>query len=728
MDKMSAFSHVPPPIRDPSHFSLWATPPSALANFQASSSLPATADVVIIGSGFSGASVAYHLLIDQEESSSTSNFYPSVFDAESLAASPNKKPAVVMLEARQACSGATGRNGGHLHPSFAYGAATWTQDDEHARQQHLKKIVFDVKNYNALAGLISHNNIRSAKSIFTENSAAYSDTADGSSIPAGWAVYDNQDEFAKVCAVVTSYLQASAPAVAEEDKKPIRIFSRDEARARTGLQTIAGAIYCPGTPLCGYNLVSWLLMECITKGNLNLHTNTPVLSVTKEAASFSSTTSLRSVHEQAKREKLQYVVNTPRGSIKTPVVVFATNAYTGSLIPKSNSSAESSKSTSRNSSKYASAIGLDKMQQRDQSAEFIASAKSALAAHGPVFARYSHNNSPFDSGAEILSQSGEPIDTTVHAPKPISMYAPSLRLTSSSAEYIESGRNALGFNGPSFSRAQAPDTRKRHSIDSSSDTSYCITVPLKTNLRTEIYPVRGQVAHYRVPSAVAKKHLVAIDNASGSDKLSLVWKDEYLAVLPEKNSKGGDEAAVDIVFGGCRRFGASKQVGYVDDNGLSDVVGWTLDDFFATRIGIPLVSGSAQGTGSESAFGDRPQSQHGYVREYDAMLGSFSGSLNLRDTAAAVKVQEWTGIMGFTKDDSPCIGSLSPANKPAEEEEEGEEDDGTRLLVVAGFGGHGMPRIFMSAQALVHRYLRRAAGSSEASAQWPSWFPEEYIN
>ncbi|THU83290.1 hypothetical protein K435DRAFT_570043, partial [Dendrothele bispora CBS 962.96] len=51
------------------------------------------ADAVIIGSGISGALTAYSLL--------TSSKVPK---------------SVVMLEAREACSGASGRNAGHCRP------------------------------------------------------------------------------------------------------------------------------------------------------------------------------------------------------------------------------------------------------------------------------------------------------------------------------------------------------------------------------------------------------------------------------------------------------------------------------------------------------------------------------------------------------------------------------------------------------------------------------------
>lgn len=82
------------PTLNPS-ISYWQLPPNEhVANHQ-SPQLPTEADVVIIGSGISGTSVAWHLLMNNTGTA----------------------PRVAMLEARQACSGATGRNGGHIRPA-----------------------------------------------------------------------------------------------------------------------------------------------------------------------------------------------------------------------------------------------------------------------------------------------------------------------------------------------------------------------------------------------------------------------------------------------------------------------------------------------------------------------------------------------------------------------------------------------------------------------------------
>ena len=66
----------------------WRTEPHELDNHRSSDKLPTECDVVIIGAGYAGIATAYHLYDDN----------PS-------------PPSIVLLEARQACSGATARNG-----------------------------------------------------------------------------------------------------------------------------------------------------------------------------------------------------------------------------------------------------------------------------------------------------------------------------------------------------------------------------------------------------------------------------------------------------------------------------------------------------------------------------------------------------------------------------------------------------------------------------------------
>lgn len=92
------------PHPNPSHPYWLDDPPfPELADIQ-SPQLPETSDVVVIGSGITGAAVTRSLLHNLRR------------------AGRRDLPSVTVLEARQICSGATGRNGGHIkaspHDSF----------------------------------------------------------------------------------------------------------------------------------------------------------------------------------------------------------------------------------------------------------------------------------------------------------------------------------------------------------------------------------------------------------------------------------------------------------------------------------------------------------------------------------------------------------------------------------------------------------------------------------
>jgi hypothetical protein len=70
--------------------SFWLSTPHRLAQHRSSESVPEECDIAIIGTGLAGVASAYHILTSTDSG-------------------PKRK--VVLFEARQACSGATGRNG-----------------------------------------------------------------------------------------------------------------------------------------------------------------------------------------------------------------------------------------------------------------------------------------------------------------------------------------------------------------------------------------------------------------------------------------------------------------------------------------------------------------------------------------------------------------------------------------------------------------------------------------
>lgn len=72
--------------------SYWRAKPDILDNYRSTAELPRCSDIVIIGSGMTGVSAAYNILREAGQN----------------------PPSITILEARELCSGATGRNGGHL--------------------------------------------------------------------------------------------------------------------------------------------------------------------------------------------------------------------------------------------------------------------------------------------------------------------------------------------------------------------------------------------------------------------------------------------------------------------------------------------------------------------------------------------------------------------------------------------------------------------------------------
>ncbi|KAE8269394.1 hypothetical protein A4X09_0g2954 [Tilletia walkeri] len=100
----SSPSHLPHPSSNPT-LSYWLTtssPPSSRYGVYSGSDIAddLTVSVAIIGSGITGVSLAYHLLQHPQLATSYIN-------------------SIAVFEAREFCSGATGRNGGHLTPVSA---------------------------------------------------------------------------------------------------------------------------------------------------------------------------------------------------------------------------------------------------------------------------------------------------------------------------------------------------------------------------------------------------------------------------------------------------------------------------------------------------------------------------------------------------------------------------------------------------------------------------------
>lgn len=74
--------------------SFWRTEPDELDSYRSSEKLPDSCDIVIIGAGYAGASLVHHILHE---------------------CNGKAIPSILIVEARQTCSGATGRNGNFFY-------------------------------------------------------------------------------------------------------------------------------------------------------------------------------------------------------------------------------------------------------------------------------------------------------------------------------------------------------------------------------------------------------------------------------------------------------------------------------------------------------------------------------------------------------------------------------------------------------------------------------------
>ncbi|KAJ5766948.1 uncharacterized protein N7511_004564 [Penicillium nucicola] len=250
--------------------SWWRTEPHHLDDHISSESVPKEADVVIIGSGISGASVAYNLL--------QQNKGPS-------------RPKITILEARQACSGATGRNGGHLKPdpysSIGHLAA------EYGPEAAAEVAEFEQAHVDAIRKLVETEKIDCdlviTKAIDVQLMSRESNKAK--------AAFDH----------LSTLGVKSVRRVSFSDER--------EAQERSRVKGAKGCFSYQAGHVWPYKLTLHILSRCLDQGAM-LYTNTPAQSISPE-----------------KDNAGLWTIDTPRGPVKAKQVVFACNAYTSAILP-----------------------------------------------------------------------------------------------------------------------------------------------------------------------------------------------------------------------------------------------------------------------------------------------------------------------------------------------------------------------------------------------------------
>ncbi|RYP61309.1 hypothetical protein DL770_009818 [Monosporascus sp. CRB-9-2] len=277
------------PVDNPTE-SYWLKEPSEkLLGHRTTEQLPRTADVVIVGSGITGAFAAHFL---KEK---------------------NPNLDIVMLEAREACWGATGRNGGHCQPAIYASVAA----------PHIA--AFELRTYSYLKALVEEYSIpcdwRTTSGVHAFYSAALFDTV--------------RDAVARLA---DGYPDLAANVAVVERGGTVPWLLEGERREMTldGLRVGAGAgavVQWNAASLWPYKLVAFVLERLLAAGRFNLQTNTPATGLSSSSAA-TATTSGTGTRDHDGGSTTLWTVHTPRGTVTAPRVLLATNAYTSHLLPQ----------------------------------------------------------------------------------------------------------------------------------------------------------------------------------------------------------------------------------------------------------------------------------------------------------------------------------------------------------------------------------------------------------
>ncbi|KAF2085509.1 DAO-domain-containing protein [Saccharata proteae CBS 121410] len=261
MTSPTSSNHKPAGIPVPSSTSsFWHSEPSEfLLGHRTTSELPKTVDYCIIGSGITGSSCARFLAEDER----------------------TKGKSILMLEAREACWGATGRNGGHCQVLPVARSMDVTQ--------------FEVDNYETVKSYIAEHNVE----------------CEWRSLD-GCRAYYSSDMF-KVAETEVSELKKHSG----ELGKLVNAVTDKEELAKLRVSKAVGATLCSAAAsLWPYKLVSFVLEKLVKEGKLNLQTNTPVEMISDLGIG------------PAVR------IHTSRDVIFANHVILATNGYTSHLLPE----------------------------------------------------------------------------------------------------------------------------------------------------------------------------------------------------------------------------------------------------------------------------------------------------------------------------------------------------------------------------------------------------------
>ncbi|KAF5314486.1 hypothetical protein D9619_011769 [Psilocybe cf. subviscida] len=263
----------------------WAIPAAPVARHGEGVALPKDeVDVVIIGSGITGTSVARELLRLANQGDEDRDLKAS------------RGLQVVMLEARDACSGATARNGGHITPNIY-------NEYSELKKEYGKDTAEQILRFR-LAHIRSLITLAEQEGLLRESQARLVEAFD---------VFMHQDMYKESLNGFREFVK-QMPGLADG----FVATSAPEAIERLQLvSSIIGLITKPGGSIHPYRLVTGILKNLLTAypDSFQLYTHTPCTGIMATPGSQS------------------YTVHTPRGDIRARHIIHATNAWCSHLLP-----------------------------------------------------------------------------------------------------------------------------------------------------------------------------------------------------------------------------------------------------------------------------------------------------------------------------------------------------------------------------------------------------------
>lgn len=248
----------------------WLSEEDYIGTYRSTKQIPKEQDVLIIGSGYAGTSTAYYLLKED----------------------PSLK--VSIFEARNICSGATGRNGGHVKPYY-HDLHDYVAE-EYGLEVAADNVEFEYRHLAEIKRLCEEEGIECDFTLtrhcdFFENDAAFE-------------LYEQE---------IKNFL--NNPHLSQEIKDSYQVLKGDLAKIASFNKDTNYAITAPLASVWPWKLITGLLKKLIKLPNFNLQANTVVT-------------------EFEQLEKGNYLIHTNRGTTLAKKVVFATNGYTKLLLPE----------------------------------------------------------------------------------------------------------------------------------------------------------------------------------------------------------------------------------------------------------------------------------------------------------------------------------------------------------------------------------------------------------